>query len=155
MSAADLLVLEQTADEVKESLDVTQKGQTANTIRNCKTVFQHDPLLKGAVRYNLLTERIDIVRNLGWRRSTSVITDTDMKYLLLYFEETYGITSEKKIAAALEIAANENCYHPIRERLDSLVWDGQPRIRSCLHHFLGAERSDYLKMPYFTGFKDK
>lgn len=90
MSAADLLVLEQTADEVKESLDVTQKGQTANTIRNCKTVFQHDPLLKGAVRYNLLTERIDIVRNLGWRRSTSVITDTDMKYLLLYFEETYG-----------------------------------------------------------------
>lgn len=145
MSAADLLVLEQTADEVKESLDVTQKGQTANTIRNCKTVFQHDPLLKGAVRYNLLTERIDIVRNLGWRRSTSVITDTDMKYLLLYFEETYGITSEKKIAAALEIAANENCYHPIRERLDSLVWDGQPRIRSCLHHFLGAERSDYIE----------
>lgn len=145
MSAADLLAPEQTVDEVRECLDVTQKGQTANTIRNCKTVFQHDPLLKGAVRYNLLTERIDIVRNLGWRRSTSVITDTDMKYLLLYFEETYGITSEKKIAAALEIAANENCYHPIRERLDSLVWDGQPRIRSCLHHFLGAECSDYIE----------
>lgn len=145
MSAADLLVPEQTADEVRESLDVTQKGQTANTIRNCKTVFQHDPLLKGAVRYNLLTERIDIVRDLGWRRSTRVITDTDMKYLLLYFEETYGITSEKKIAAALEIAANENCYHPIRERLDSLVWDGQPRVRSCLHHFLGAECSDYIE----------
>ena len=108
MSAADLLAPEQTADEVRESLDMTQKGQTANTIRNCKTVFQHDPLLRGAVRYNLLTERIDIVRDLGWRRSTSVITDTDMKYLLLYFEETYGITSEKKIAAALEIAANEN-----------------------------------------------
>ena len=142
MSAADLLAPEQTADEVRESLDMTQKGQTANTIRNCKTVFQHDPLLRGAVRYNLLTERIDIVRDLGWRRSTSVITDTDMKYLLLYFEETYGITSEKKIAAALEIAANENCYHPIRERLDGLVWDGQPRIRSCLHHFLGAECSD-------------
>ena len=145
MSAADLLTPEQTADEVRESLDVTQKGQTANTLRNCKTVFPHDPLLKGAVRYNLLTERIDIVRNLGWRRSTSAITDTDMKYLLLYFEETYGITSEKKIAAALEIAANENCYHPIRERLDSLVWDGQPRIRSCLHHFLGAECSDYIE----------
>ena len=65
MSAADFLAPEQTADEVRESLDVTWKGQTANTIRNCKTVFQHDTLLKGAVRYNLLTERIDIVRDLG------------------------------------------------------------------------------------------
>ncbi|MCX4378514.1 MAG: hypothetical protein OSJ61_20435 [Lachnospiraceae bacterium] len=35
---------------------MTQKGQTANTIGNCKTVFQRDPLLKGAIRLNLLTE---------------------------------------------------------------------------------------------------
>lgn len=103
MSEVDLLAPEQTADEVRESLDVTQNGQTANTIRNCKTVFQHDLLLKGAVRYNLLTEHIDIVRDLGWRRSTSVITDTDMKYLLLYFEETYGITSEKRLRRRLRL----------------------------------------------------
>lgn len=145
MSAAEMLEPARTVDEVRESLDLTQKGQVANTIRNCKTVFQHDPLLKGAVCYNLLTERKDIVRDLGWRRSTSGLTDTDMKYLLLYFEENYGITSEKKIAAALEIVANENCYHPIRDCLNSLVWDGVPRIRFCLHHFLGAEVSDYVE----------
>ena len=29
--------------------------------------------------------------------------------------------------------------------LNSLVWDGMPRIRSCLHHFLGAEVSDYVE----------
>lgn len=27
-------------------------------IRNCLTVFQNDPVLQGAVRYNILTERI-------------------------------------------------------------------------------------------------
>lgn len=145
MSVADMLEPARTVDEVRESLNLTQKGQVANTIRNCKIVFQHDPLLKGAVCYNLLTERKDIVRDLGWRRSTSVLTDTDMKYLLLYFEENYRITSEKKIAAALEIVANENGYHPIRDCLNSLVWDGVPRIRFCLHHFLGAEVSDYVE----------
>ena len=38
-------------------------------------------------------------------------TDTDMKYLLLYLEETYGLTSEKKIETAIGIV--EMC---IRER---------------------------------------
>ncbi len=123
---------------VWEILTTTEKGKPANTIDNCRIVFCHDPFLKGAIRLNLLTDRVDIVRNLGWRRSTSVLTDTDVKYLLLYFEQHYGLTSEKKLMAAMSIVANENYYHPIRDVLDSLVWDGQPRIRSCLRHFLGG-----------------
>ena len=145
MSAAEALAPEQSVDEVRESLSVTEKGQPANTIGNCRTVFCHDPLLHGAIRLNLLTDRVDIVRDLGWRRSTSALTDTDVKYLLLYFEQNYGLTSEKKMTAALSIVANENCYHPIQDVLNSLVWDGTPRIRSCLHHFLGAEVSDYVE----------
>lgn len=99
----------------------------------------------GAIRLNLLTDRVDIVQDLGWRRNTSALTDTDVKYLLLYFERNYELTSEKKITAALSIVANENCYHPIQDVLNSLVWDGTPRIRSCLHHFLGADESDYVE----------
>ena len=134
-----------TVDEVRESLSTTEKGQPANTIGNCRTVFCQDPLLRGAIRLNLLTDRVDIVRDLGWRRSTSALTDTDVKYLLLYFEQNYGLTSEKKLMAALSIVANENCYHPIRNVLNSLEWDGIPRIRSCLHHFLGADDSDFVE----------
>ena len=145
MSAAEALTPEQSVDEVRESLSVTEKGQPANTIGNCQTVFCHDPLLRDAIRLNLLTDRVDIVRDLGWRRNTSALTDTDVKYLLLYFEQNYGLTSEKKMTAALSIVANENCYHPIQDVLNGLVWDGTPRIRSCLHHFLGAEVSDYVE----------
>ena len=145
MSAAEALAPEQSVDEVRERLSVTEKGQPANTIGNCRTVFCHDPLLRGAIRLNLLTDRVDIVRDLGWRRNTSALTDTDVKYLLLYFEQNYGLTSEKKMTAALSIVANENCYHPIQDVLNGLVWDGTPRIRSCLHHFLGADESDYVE----------
>ena len=136
---------ELTVEQVRENLSVTEKGQPANTIGNCRTVFCQDPLLRDAIRLNLLTERVDIVQDLGWRRSTSALTDTDVKYLLLYFEQNYSLTSEKKMLAALSIVANENCYHPIRDVLNSLVWDGKPRIRSCLHHFLGADESDYVE----------
>ena len=145
MSVAEALAPEQSVDEVRESLSVTEKGQPANTIGNCRTVFCHDTLLRDAIRLNLLMGRVDIVRDLGWRRDTSALTDTDVKYLLLYFEQTYGLTSEKKMTAALSIVANENCYHPIQDVLNGLVWDGTPRIRSCLHHFLGADQSDYVE----------
>ena len=37
------------------------------------------------------------------------LNDTDMKYLLLYLEETYGLTNEKKIDNAIGIVANERC----------------------------------------------
>ena len=44
-----------------------------------------------------------------------------MKYLLLYLEETYGLTNEKKIDNAIGIVANENntTSIPIPQREES------------------------------------
>ena len=71
------------------------------------------------------------------------MTDTDMKYIRLYLEDTYGLTSEKKIADAADLAADANSYHPIRDYLNGLVWDGKERIRYCLRHFLGADTDNF------------
>ena len=132
-----------TVDEVRAGLDQSQKGKVYNTAANYRRVLQDDPLLKGAIRKNLLTERIDIVKPLGWYRESSTLTDVDIKYLLLYFEQNYGLTVEKKIEDAVKVIANENRYHPVCDFLNSLVWDGTERIRFCLHHFLGADTDDY------------
>ena len=132
-----------TVDEVRAGLDQSQKGKVYNTAANYRRVLQDDPLLKGAIRTNLLTERIDIVKPLGWYRESSTLTDVDIKYLLLYFEQNYGLTVEKKIEDAVKVIANENRYHPVCDFLNSLVWDGTERIRFCLHHFLGADTDDY------------
>lgn len=131
-------------EEVKSMLESTEKGGIRNSIRNCLTVFQCDPLLSGAIAYNLLTDRNDIIKPLGYERNTSkAITDTDMRYIRLYLEETYGLTSEKKIADACELAAHQNSYHPVRDYLNSLTWDGTGRIRFCLRRFLGAGTDNY------------
>ena len=132
-----------TVEEVRAGLDQSQKGKVYNTAANYRRVLQDDPLLKGAIRKNLLTERIDIVKPLGWYRESSTLTDVDIKYLLLYFEQNYGLTVEKKIEDAVKVIANENRYHPVCDFLNSLVWDGKERIRFCLHHFLGSDTDDY------------
>ena len=114
-----------TVEEVRGSLDLTDNGAIKNSIRNCLTVFQNDPVLQGAVRYNILTERIDIVKPLWWSKQTATLTDTDLNYLMLYLEDKYSLTSEKKIQKALSIIADSNKYHPIRDYLNGeceIIW---------------------------------
>lgn len=112
-------------------------------IQNCKIALENDPVLKNFIRKNLLTGQTDLVSPVDWKRSGRMLTNIDQKNIELRLESLYCLTSEKKIAKAISIVANENQYHPIRDYLNSLVWDGTPRIRFALHHFLGAEISDF------------
>ena len=131
-----------TVEDVKEMLVKHSNGEIQRTIQNCITILQNDHVLADAIRLNLLSERIDIVKPVGWPRSGKTLNDTDMKYILRRMEK-YGISSEKKIESAIRIVANENRYHPIRDYLNSLKWDGTERIPHVLYHFLGAAEDEY------------
>ena len=123
-----------TVEEVRGSLDLTDSGAIKNSIRNCLTVFQNDPILQGAVRFNILTERIDIVKPLWWSKQTATLNDTDFNYLMLYLEDKYGLTSEKKIQKAISIIADCNKYtyyanglrktKTVDETTTTYGWDG-------------------------------
>ena len=39
----------QSIEEIKAGLETTEKGGVRQSIRNCLTVFQRDPLLSGAI----------------------------------------------------------------------------------------------------------
>ena len=134
-----------TTEDVNDMLEHTDKGRTKQTIRNCVTVLQKDPVLKKAIKRNELSGRMDIVKEVPWERrnNSSTVTDTDENNLKMYLEENYELTSERVIKAGVDIVSNENKYHPIRDYLESLVWDGIPRIENMLPHFLGAEKSKY------------
>ena len=136
---------EMTTEQVREMLRKTGKGQVRNMVTNAETILSCDPLLNGSIRYNELTQRVDIVKPLGWSREEigSALTDNDLYNIHLYCERTYGISSLKTIEEALHIVAERSRYHPIRGFLNSLKWDGRERVRYALRRFLGADASDY------------
>ena len=55
----------QSIEEIKAGMETTEKGGVRQSIRNCLTVFQRDPLLSGAIAYNILTDRKDIIKRLS------------------------------------------------------------------------------------------
>ena len=132
-----------TPEEIRDNLEVTEKGRIRQSIQNCKYVLEHDSCLRGAVCRNEMTCQIDIKKKVPWKRRGVQMTDTDMNNLSLYLEKNYGLTSDRVIAKAIDIVANDNSFHPIIDLLESLKWDGRPRIAGMLTHFFGAENPEY------------
>ncbi|SHK83970.1 Predicted P-loop ATPase and inactivated derivatives [Hespellia stercorisuis DSM 15480] len=132
-------------DDVNQDLARTEKGLVKQSIDNCMIAFRCDPLLKGAIRKNELNGKIDIVKELGWKRKNKSIVDTDVYQIQHYLESTYGLTSEKNINKAMNIIASENGYHPIIQFLEQLKWDGMERMDKLMPKYLGAEDNQYTR----------
>ena len=71
------------------------------------------------------------------------MTDTDMNNLSLYLRKNYGLTSDRVIAKAVDIVANDNSFLPIIDLLESLTWDGNAEDSHMLNHFFGASDPEY------------
>jgi predicted P-loop ATPase len=58
-------------------------------------------------------------------------------------ESNYGLRSENNINKAIHIIASENGYHPIKQYLESLEWDGEERIKHAMTRYLGVDEDEY------------
>ncbi len=134
-----------TVESVNANLAKTHKGKVKQTIDNAMIIFYQDPILKNAIKKNELTGKTDIVKELGWRRHSSGITDTDEYQIQRYLEKNYEFVSDKVITKAMNIVASENSYHPIRDFLERLEWDGISRIDTLLPKYLGADDNEYTR----------
>ncbi|MBR2555494.1 MAG: hypothetical protein IKE94_11590 [Aeriscardovia sp.] len=129
-------------EAIKKKLELNTNGFVKQTIKNSVTVLEEDPLFKGKIRLNELSEMTDIVGDVFWDRSWMTMDDIDRAHIMMRLEEVYGLSSDKRIDRAITVVASHNRYHPIREKLLSLKWDGKPRVKHALRHFLGAEETE-------------
>ena len=59
---------------VRARLVADGKGQPREVIENYRSVLAEDPQLRGHIRLNLLTDRVDIVGDIGWQREGAALT---------------------------------------------------------------------------------
>jgi len=132
-----------TTGEVYRMLELSEKNKPFNTIDNAVLILNNDPLFAGNIKDNLFRERIELDGNMPWSRSYVDVTDKDDIHIRHYIEKTYHYRNDKAVRDAMQIVATENEYHPVRNWLKSLEWDGTERVRYALPHFLGTSGSDY------------
>lgn len=128
-----------------KKLDFDNKGNIRSTIDNFNLIIKNDPNLNGIGGLNLFNQRNEVKAKLPWLRVGKTWNDTDDANLRNYLEKVYHVESRQKIIDSLSIIFTENSFHPIKDYLESLKWDGIPRVEYLLIDYLGAENNDYTK----------
>ena len=72
-------------------------------------------------------------------------TDTEESQMRAYFERSYSMYSQNKMTDALLIYFKGHKVNPLLDILNSLVWDGKPRVEHFLHDIMKADDSDYIR----------
>jgi predicted P-loop ATPase len=131
-------------------LERTKTGKLVASAHNFLLILRNDPRLKGMAGNDLFASRIAVLKDLPWRqRMTNQIDnwrDSDDAELRNYLSLKYeGLTGKALLDDALTTVFAENSFHPVRDWLGTLKWDGVPRIRRILIDYLGAKQGKYTE----------
>lgn len=128
-----------------QRLTIKRDGGFEETRTNLLLILNHDPNLKNKFALNEFAQRALVREDLPWRKSDDVndfFNDFDDAGLRNYLEQVYGLSSVLKTQDALAQVIHSNRFHPVRDYLNSLTWDGVERLDTLIIETLGAEDSE-------------
>jgi putative DNA primase/helicase len=126
-------------------LRITKNGVIPDE-ENVLRILKGDPHLQGVVRFDEFASEIILARPItrdeyvGERGVPRSWTDADTVTLQTYIQR-YIVPrmGREKIEAVVAMFARQYCaFHPVRDYLQSLEWDGVRRLDNWLREYMGA-----------------
>lgn len=133
---------------MERSRDGAEKlWQPEQSIANVQRVVEQDAALAGRVYYDVRASREMIVPPVPWDSvgagEPRNVTDNDYTELAAYIQDNYKLKSKEQARDGLRSVARRHPRNLVVEWLESLEWDGRPRIATLLGDFLGVRDNDY------------
>lgn len=133
----------------KDQLHLDRYGSPRPSHLNAMLYFRNDPKLGNLIGFDEMAMVASITRpfpkgTVDGRKYPRPLEDTDVLNLLEYLQRQ-GLSTITRDAVhnAVMARANEWHFHPVRDYLNRLTWDGRPRIYDWLHIYMGVDRSAY------------
>lgn len=114
------------------------RGGPKKTLRNLMLYLQNVPGLGQSIRFNEFTGRVE------WRGRQ--LADEDIIDIRMAIEDAGLEPKDGDVFAATVRHAHDNKYDPVRDYLDSLKWDGRPRLDTWLRDYMGALEHEILSV---------
>ena len=125
-------LLERRPDRYDKKGHLIEEGTPKNTLANLAIILTADPRWQGRIRYNELAGSIEL--------DGQPIQDHNEIDAAVWLADNYGLqAATMRVREAAIYAAHRLPYHPIRDYLNRLQWDGTERIGSWLKDYMGAE----------------
>jgi len=111
-------------------------------------ILKNDEYIKDIGRLNEFTGDFEVFKTPPWRKQTDnnkLWTEYDEAQLRNYLSINYGIENQNRLQDVLVQIFYQSSYHPIKEYLSKLQWDGKQRLESVFIDYLGAEDNKYAR----------
>lgn len=137
---------EEENNDWEEKLEIDKRGKPLKTNNNACLIVDNHPAFKG-LAFNEFSNTKDVVSQVPWREKNDfgVWTDDDTDNTIKFIEKSYGIASDIIVKRAVRIVFKKRKYHPIREYLQNIKWDGETRLEKLFIDYLGAEDNPYTR----------
>lgn len=125
----------------------TDKNGYKSTIDNVLIILKNDKRLKKGIAFNEFTRKMVRRKAMPWNKELKEEewTDADDSGLRHYLEKIYGLKGKSNIEDAFRLVAQVNVFHPVRDYLSNLVWDGKQRMERIFIEYQGVEDTPYTR----------
>lgn len=125
-------------------------GKPEKCSDNVMLLLENDPRLKGRLYRDSFAERDYGIAPLPWgARETEEgpfpWKEPDDQGLRIYVERVLGFRSKETVADTLGNYLAKYARNPVTEYLNSLAWDGVPRLDTLFIDYLGAADTPYVR----------
>ena len=112
-------------------LEVNKNGYPTQNAGNYKALLLNKDVVPHTFKFNEFSESIEIDGRL--------LKDIDIVLISNQFSDIAGFENNTKLQNAIKEIAHNNTYHPVKQYLESLEWDGVPRVETMFTTFLSAK----------------
>lgn len=109
----------------------SETGLPTQNAGNYKALLLNKHIVPHTFKWNEFSECIEM--------DDRLLKDNDITLLSNLFSNVAGFESDKKLNGAIIEVALDNSYHPVKQYLESIVWDGVPRVETMFTTFLSAK----------------
>ena len=136
-------------DEWSQYLQRDDHGNAIPNLANAAHVLRRAPAMIGLFAYDEMLRHPLLQRTIPGGRAEPLakprpLHDADVGSVQEWLQRHELRRLGKDVMhQAIDLVSRENGFHPVRDYLTGLKWDGTPRLLTWLHVHLGAEKTDY------------
>lgn len=147
--ASDELAAAQADDFIGRLKTHPKTGTVAGSLLNVTTILDEHPHWKGCIGLDRFSGRILKRREPPSGGGLGEWADIDDSRATLWMSREFGLEPKPDVLVrAVDVVAENNAFHVVRDYLRTLTWDGKPRVQTAgwLCVYLGAPETDYHRI---------
>ena len=141
-----VMPLQSRRDHWTDGLMLNKHGVPLGNLRNVLYALRNAPEWHGVLAYDEFAARAITRKPPPWSDQTAERwTDYHDARACEWFQEHEIAAPAGVVGRGIQTVAREHPFHPVRDYLNALNWDGTPRLDTWLTTYLGVEDSQYVR----------